>query len=335
MADWRIIEDNAVELVNGHPPYQWKHGWIPITPDAHAIKAKKKSGSAGVAVKDKPSKVNLEAKKAADLVDEGEFTPDQLQSLPNSLKFRLPQEDPHEWRTKIRKHLEANPVKAAPDKPKASSVSTGGPDSLQHMSDSQRVLWDEANGRGSDDTVTAAQRVTSEWEDLDSAPEPTPEELEAMEYWQFGQDEDTGEMFYRLLNRMKREGDGDLSAPDTDVDLGELDQALQSRLSKSKTKRSLTLFRGIQHVPERGQFQVGDTITDPGWAATSYNPVTANSFRQAAFGKMLVIHAPKGTPVVRLSDEMQEWEVLLGPDTPMRVTRIDGDEIHVRVEAKK
>jgi hypothetical protein len=36
----------AVELVNGRPPYQWKHGWIPVTPDAQAIKAKQKTGTA-------------------------------------------------------------------------------------------------------------------------------------------------------------------------------------------------------------------------------------------------------------------------------------------------
>jgi hypothetical protein len=40
------VGDAAVELANGNPPYQWKHGWIPLTPDATAIKAKKKSGSA-------------------------------------------------------------------------------------------------------------------------------------------------------------------------------------------------------------------------------------------------------------------------------------------------
>jgi hypothetical protein len=42
----------AVELANGKPPYQWKHGWIPLTPDATAIKAKKKRGSA----RDTPSR---------------------------------------------------------------------------------------------------------------------------------------------------------------------------------------------------------------------------------------------------------------------------------------
>ena len=39
-------QGKATELANGHPPYQWRHGWIPITPDAELIKAKKKSGTA-------------------------------------------------------------------------------------------------------------------------------------------------------------------------------------------------------------------------------------------------------------------------------------------------
>lgn len=36
----------VVELADGKPPYQWKHGWVPLTPDAEAIKTKRKSGSA-------------------------------------------------------------------------------------------------------------------------------------------------------------------------------------------------------------------------------------------------------------------------------------------------
>jgi hypothetical protein len=35
-----------VELTGGKPPFQWKHGWEPLTPDAVAIKAKHKSGHA-------------------------------------------------------------------------------------------------------------------------------------------------------------------------------------------------------------------------------------------------------------------------------------------------
>lgn len=225
------------------------------------------------------------------------------------------------------------PAKAKP-KTAPKSASTADANSLRHMTPHQAVLWEEANGndpgaRG----VDAALGIRGEWEKADSAPKPDEELNEAMEVWQFGADEGSGMEFYQLLNQARRSGKPDAldrmtEELDLDTSLAGLDEVMQRRLAESRASRDLTLFRGIQHG---GEFGVGDVLTDPGWAATSYNPTVANMFNQAANGKTLVVHAPKGTPILRVPDPM-EHEILFGPDTPMRVTRVNGNEIHVIVE---
>lgn len=347
MTEWQVIE-----LVGDRkPPYDWKHGWIPVSAKAKAIaKARKEAGLAPGP--DMPSAQSVAKAKSATAVKDkpssgGKLTVDQALAdparLPPALRNpNLHKRHPGGHRGAIADYLEKNPDGfATPSKPatkdpgykaKPVAAKTEDADSLRHMSPHQTTLWEEVGGKDPGaGGVDAAIGAKKEWEGLDDAGELTPEQEEALEHWQFGEDEDSGLQFYQLLNQMKRSGK-DLSHLDTDIDLGELDQAMESRLAHSKAARDVTLFRGIHHADD---LQVGDSLLDPGWAATSYNPGVADSFSKSANGKMLVIHAPKGTPLIRLGDDMEEYEVLFGPNTPMRVTRVDGNRIHVRIEPRR
>lgn len=269
--------DSAMELANGQPPYQWKHGWIPLTPDAKLIKAKKKSGTA----KDSPVKVKVQAKTKPPAA--------------------------------ISKTQRAEPK----------------------ISATQQRMMELVEARGDGDPSDTPEgfdvglKLIEEWHGLVDAKDLDQDEQDAIADYQFGET-DEFEPTYRALNRMKR-GDRKGIDPDTGEMLEWTDQNLQSALTKSVLTKDTVVFRGLSdgHPP----LKTGDVVTDAAWVSTSTNPEMAMGFARHGSkdkARVMVIPLPKGTHAIQPESE-DEWELLLGPDVPMRVNRIEGKYVYMEL----
>lgn len=108
-------------------------------------------------------------------------------------------------------------------------------------------------------------------------------------------------------------------------------RALDTALSRAKTKRAVTVHRGVKKGTAWDSLQVGDKIHDPGFTSTSINPQTAANF---SGGVRIEMRLPKGYTggayVNRIPDlNHQEFEFLIRPGAPFRVVERTGNRIVV------
>lgn len=339
---WRAIElAKPAGYADHKPPYDFKHGWVPIT------------GTAKVATT--PKIENPE--------DLDKLTPEQLEKIP-----RLQRHGPSKaqgtslerWReivnTSLAKSDEPSTAPEAPALPTKTAPSRSKTPALAPpvaAGDTTGLSGTQSRSLADPDSVEPDE-FTAEWSSATrSSQKLTPEELEATHQWQNGYTEAFAESgtpevgLYEVINDMQRNGGRfDLGELD-DEDLENLDrmrESMASALAKSKTTRDVTVFRGVSNL---GNVQVGDTVTDPGWQATSYRPDIAQGFMSGAQlgakktkkSRMLVITVPKGKNALAVRERKDiekvfgiKHEIVLGPDTPMRITKIDGDRIYLEVQ---
>lgn len=334
------VEDQKdIQLSAGYadhkPPYDFKHGWVPITGKA----------ATAVAKKERQLPPNLRTKPAWKSDEEH-----------NAAVERYFKSFPEGWKD----------PSAAPDGPLAD---TTPPAVAQPAKKAARPSRGKSGGKtGSPDTATEAQRaaaadpdydsdgLTGEWEKTFKQGKLSDDESEAVHQWQngftevqMGDDEneaaETG--LYLVLNDMLREGGQyDLGALDED-DLQNLDlmnDQLRSALDKSEVTRDTTVYRGVSQF---GDVEVGDVVTDRGWQATSYNPQIAEAFlgggslgaEATKDSRTLVIRMPKGSKALRVRERAEhervfgiKHEVVIGPDTPMRVTGKTDTHVYMEVQ---
>jgi hypothetical protein len=155
----------------------------------------------------------------------------------------------------------------------------------------------------------------------------TPGEEAALSDYQWGET-GWGNSYFGELNAYKR--GNQYHTPDEDEldELAQMDEDLQTALFKSKTTERMTVFRGVRD----GQppLKVGDTLIDKAWVSTSVSPELAFQFGRGADGRIMVIDLPKGTHALRPNDP-DELEVVVGPDTPMKVSRIEGNLLYMEL----
>lgn len=166
------------------------------------------------------------------------------------------------------------------------------------------------------------ERATS----VKTKPLDTDEESAISDY-QWGKSEISYLDTFHLLNGKLRGSEHVQIHPDEAGDLDLVHRHLLSALSKSKTTRAITVFRGLKDG--KPPLKVGDTVTDEAWVSTSYDPDMAQGFAQSS-GKVMVIELPKGTNAI-LTESDEELEILLGPGVPMRVVREDGRYLHMEL----
>jgi len=347
---------HVVELANGHPPYQWRHGWVPLTPDAEAIKAKQKSGSAKDGAAAKPATPRIEEPE-----DLEKLTPEQLAKVPRGYRhgpLKAAGHTKEQWRDLVNTALakpdepaapSAPPVAAPPvkvvRKPRAKAAPGPGISPVQQKALDNPDTFDQ-------------DELTPEWASATNKPRLTKDEAEAAHLWQNGyttamsEDEDdegvaAGDVgLYKILNAQLR-GTGEYDGLDLDEEewdqVEQIRTGLESALAKSRTTRDVTVFRGVSNL---GDVTAGDTIKDEGWQSTSMNPDLAASFmsgdivgaKRKSTARLLVISVPKGTNAlaVREKPENEKYfgikhEIVLGPNTPLRVTKIEGDRVYAEV----
>lgn len=303
---WRVIE-----LVGDHkPPYDWKHGWIPVSPQAKKIAAARKA--AGL-----PPGGTMPKAKAAPKADAG-LSDDDLLNTGEADTAKLSDADFGRWLDLQR----ANPTKkskkkAAPKKAKAAAKKT-----------------------------PAQVPTDADWSGSVETDGLSAEETQALNTWQIGHfidDERTDTEgnaaavgYYSVINAMAR--GADLPSQPDDDDLEAMDDmvaGMESALAKSRLTKRTVLYRGVTDLPD---VAVGDTIEDSGWPATSLDAQMARDFANPELNpygnpgesKVMVITAPAGHPALLIDTSVQR-EIVLGPGVPMRVTRIDGDEVHLEV----
>lgn len=340
---WKPIELAGPGYADHKPPYDFKHGWIPV------------SGAAKKATpdKDEPSE---------------DLYPPNLRTKPAWQK----QED---WDTQRKRYLEAFPggwpeVQRQREADEA-ALRDSEPPKVVKKAATRAPRSSPAKGAGTaalPDSTSRAQRdavgnpdhdpsaLTKEWESAIKQPKLNEAEAEAVHQWQNGftevpmgddEDEATETGLYLVLNDMLRGGGQyDLGALDEE-DLENLDlmnDRLRSALDKSRTTRDITVFRGVSSF---GRVKVGDVVTDAGWQATSYDPNIASAFlgggevgaKAKRGSKTLVIRMPRGSKALRVREREQQekvfglkYEVVIGPDTPMKVTGVKGNQIFLEVQ---
>jgi hypothetical protein len=350
MAQWQVIElSHPAGYADRKPPYDFKHGWVPITGEAKAAVV--------------PKVENPE--------DLSKLTPQQLEKIPKIQRYgpsKAQGTSLERWREIVNTSL-AKPDESptAPKTPEPPPVPTkAAPRRRKTPVRPSPVHEDKPMGlSGTQSRALASpghedtEELTKEWSSATALGDPLDDdESEAVHQWQNGYtealfDENAGEDapaetgLYLLLNDMLAgSGKYDLGALDED-DLANLDlmnERLHSALAKSKTSRDVTLFRGISDMPD---VQTGDVITDARWQATSYNPSTASAFlgggtlgaKAGPRSKMLVISVPKGKNALAVRERAShekvfgtKHEVVLGPNTPMKVTGQDGQHIYLEVQ---
>lgn len=313
MTTWRVIELAKAGYADYKPPYDFKHGWIPV------------SGAAKKAV---PDAASSGGKKR---VSKPEDVTDEIKAkLPPMLKQKTWQHNTEQdWLNAVNDYMGKHPEGfGAPSKPRQKVKVEAGADGL---TESQRHALELA-GQGKD-PVDAPSSVGStlmrEWTDsVKVKGELTEDEDDAVARYQWGEPEyGFGSSIYEELNDYKRNG----SKGRSDDSLDELDsvhEGMLTAVSKSRTATPVTVFRGLRD----GQppVKVGDTLTDRAWVSTTFDPFIAHTFAKLGEGgldnlnnKVQVISLPKGHPALRaLSGE--EMELTLPPDTPLRVVREDG-----------
>lgn len=351
MTTWRVIELAKAGYADHKPPYDFKHGWVPV------------SGAAKKAVPDTSSGGGKKVSKPEDVTDEIKA------KLPPMLKQKTWKHNTdQDWLNAVNDYMDRHPEgfgatskpeppevpKKAPQKPAVRKRKTAAKPATMPESTSQ-TQRDELNNPGPDRT----DEFTKEWSSAASLSQPLDQdESEAVHQWQNGyteaffdedsEDEDaspeTG--LYQVLNDMKRgTGQYDLGMLDED-DLNNLelmDQRIGSALAKSKLNRDVTLFRGVADMQD---VEVGDVLTDEGYQATTLNPSTASSFLgggqlgagPGARSKVLVITARKGSHALPVRErEAHErvfgikHEMVLGPGS-LKVTGKSGSYVFVEVQ---
>lgn len=109
-------------------------------------------------------------------------------------------------------------------------------------------------------------------------------------------------------------------------------RALVRALDRAKTKRAVTVHRGVgPRTPWEGA-KVGDTVADAGFMSTSVNPNTAQNFGSGTI--TIEIRLPKGYSggayVNRIPDvNHPEFEFLIRPGAPFRVIERTGNRLVV------
>jgi hypothetical protein len=333
MTAWQVIElaKKPAGYADHKPPYDFKHGWVPVSGAAQSAVTKERE--LPPLLKQKPAWQSQEAYDA--------------QVANYFEKF------PEGWKPDPAPDLEppAPKEKPATKKPAARSTKTkgssGGPTPKQQESlDSEPAK-----------SIALRSELKDEYRSATSSRGVSNEESMAIEEWQNGTDPSTGEETYVELNDFLRHGklpvadfdDDEEYDPDDDFDdddafsgggnfidrdfLENMDRKLRSALSKTKTTRAMTLFRGLRDG--RPPLAVGDTITDKGYSSLTYDPSIARGFTEAGGpeSKILVIQAPKGSPLLQVPDDF-ELELLAGPETPFRITKIEGIYVHVELMIK-
>jgi hypothetical protein len=317
------------------PPYDFKHGWVPV------------SGAAAAKVKaDKPAERQLppalRTKPAWKSQEDHDAAVDAyFKAYPEGWK------DPHAAPDKAETPLDD------PEPPKKVSRSSGA---KRAGRTAMPAATSKRQREALKDEDYDQDRLTAEWESSIKQGDLDSDEQEAIHQWQNGYTEvpigddpdevsETG--LYLVLNDMLRDGGKyDLGALDED-DLENLDlmnNHLRSALDKSEVTKDTTVFRGVSQLPD---VKVGDTFQDPGWQAATYNPNTAKGFLGGGevgagptkTSKTLVISLPKGSKALRVREREShervfgiKHEIVIGPDTPMVVTGIKGDQIFLEVQ---
>jgi hypothetical protein len=338
---WSVVElaGKPAGYADHKPPYDFKHGWKPI------------SGAAAKAV----------APKVEEPEDLEKLTPEQLNKIPRMHRLGPSKAMGHskeQWRGIVNEAL------AKPDEPATPHV----PEPVAPVKVMRKSRTKvEAPGPGISPTQQKAldnpdtfdqDELTPEWASATTKPRLTKRETEATHLWQNGyttalsEEEDSegvaaGDVgLYKILNAQLRgsgEYDG-LDLPEEEwAQVEQMRTGMESALAKSRTTRDVTVFRGVSNL---GNVAAGDTIRDAGWQATSMNPGLAASFmsgdivgaKRKSSARMLVISVPKGTNAlaVREKPENEKYfgikhEIVLGPDTPLRVTKIEGDRVYAEV----
>lgn len=309
MTAWRVIElAKPAGYADHKPPYDFKHGWVPIS--GSAKKAVTKERKLPPALREKPGWMGQDEydAKVANYFD----------------KF------PEGW-----KEPEPVVVPDPPKKPRAKKPAVKrvpkrtGPVNAKE-SDLQLKAREAAT---KDEQSAASNALIGEWESATAEKDLTPDEAWAKEEW-FGGEDDYGNETYVALNDFKRNGPNGQHAKGWDLEhLEEIDQHLTSALPKSKTTRDLVVYRGLRDG--RPPLSVGDKIQDPGWQSLTYDYNVSRNFARLNEGdssksKILIISVPKGSNLLNIKDPIEQ-ELLAGPNTPMTVTKIDGQHVYVEM----
>lgn len=327
----------VVELAQRGKVQHWRHGWIPITPEAKAIvaerqkkaaarlKAKQVRGGSPAAA---PKKGKYDHVKWVD-----DLSPEDRQRLPNDLKFPLPHmrdSGPRQWAPQAIQELKRQDALAVPKTEALKPAAMVKP-------------------------AIDPKKLTAEWKSATRSRPRTAAEEDAVHNWQngymvLGNDEEfdgaeTG--MYQLLNdTLRGSGQHDLSLVDAEGldELDTMNDHLTAALAKSKTTRDVTVYRGVSGL---GQVEVGDVLTDPGWQATSLNPDVANDFlgggiagaKGTGDSRIMVITIPKGKNAlaVREKDQFEKLtgmkhEIVLGPGSPLRVVKTEGNRVYLEMQ---
>jgi hypothetical protein len=124
----------------------------------------------------------------------------------------------------------------------------------------------------------------------------------------------------------------------TKIACAKIKDAFQKRAPK--TKRLLRVYRGIKDISKMSKdLKVGQVLTDKAVMSTSMGDDVAWDF--ASTGEqpvVLQINLPKGTPFLysdfatgkELSDVSNEYEILLKPDSKLKIRKIIVDELRPR-----
>lgn len=108
-------------------------------------------------------------------------------------------------------------------------------------------------------------------------------------------------------------------------------RALDTALARARTKRPLTVYRGVKTGTAWDTVQVGETIRDPGFSSTSINPVTAENFSGGVIIEMRLPAGYSGGAYVNRipSLDHREFEFLVRPGMPFKVVERTGNRIVV------
>jgi hypothetical protein len=309
MTAWRVIElaKKPAGYADHKPPYDFKHGWVPVSGAAQSAVTKERE--LPPLLKQKPAWQSQEAYDAqvANYFD----------------KF------PEGWKPDPASDPEPPVPKPKAKKPAARRTpKRKGPVDAKESAMQLRARTGSTSAQRKD----ASLELVPEWESATVEKDLSPDEAWAKEEW-FGGEDDYGNETYVALNDYKRNGINGQFAQGWDQDhLDEIDQHLTSALPKSKTTRDMVLYRGLRDG--RPPLSVGDTIQDPGWQSLTYSYDVSRGFARldgnASKAKILIISVPKGSNLLNIKDPI-ELELLAGPNTPMKVTKIDGEHVYVEM----
>lgn len=180
----------------------------------------------------------------------------------------------------------------------------------------QEAIFDLATGETIVTGGTGDAGMEDKFGDLGPDPESlsattaalAPEEKLAVKFY-------SGPGFNPLNGGLRR---GERLAPQVDF----YRQRLDGALSKSVTKKSATVFRGMRSYPSfPGHFNPGSTLTDAGYMSTAVSDGPPENYKADV---MLEIDVPKGAHALdmhgaRLTHHAEEHELLLPRNTQLRI----------------